>query len=207
MAEFRKPSSGSSSKKGDNIVEFSSYPLDNVYSPFDGTVTNLSSSKCGGNIEIKHIFRGQKVYSNFCGVSTIYVSRGDSVSTGQKIGMFGTSPIEYSINDGMNNLNTRNFFGVSDTETTSKKEKEAPKEKPKIKDFGDESNKEIFGKFVKTTGLSAGQQVMADLLGAPLKFMANTPFINRKPKKKTSNNEEFEDSLNEEIIKIKSLMK
>ena len=211
MSTFQKPSTGSSSKKGDNMIEFSSYVLDNIYSPFDGKVTNLSNSRCGGNIEIKHNFRGQNIYSNFCGVSTIYVSRGDTVNTGQKIGMFGSSPIEYSINDGISNLNPRNFFDVSDTEQIRNKEKKTSREELKPLDLSNQPNKEVFGKFVKTKGLSAGQQVMVDLLGSPLRAMKNTPFF--KPgkffqkSKKTNESVDFENRLLEEIQKIKSLLK
>ena len=193
MSTFQKPSTGSSSKKGDNMIEFSSYVLDNIYSPFDGKVTNLSNSRCGGNIEIKHNFRG------------------DTVNTGQKIGMFGSSPIEYSINDGISNLNPRNFFGVSDTEQIRNKEKKTSREELKPLDLSNQPNKEVFGKFVKTKGLSAGQQVMVDLLGSPLRAMKNTPFF--KPgkffqkSKKTNESVDFENRLLEEIQKIKSLLK
>ena len=208
MNSFQKPSSGNITKKENSVIEFSSYNLDDVLSPFNGQVTNVSASRCNGNIEIKHKFKGDTIYSNFCNVPTILVSRGDSVSTGQKIGKFGVNPIEYSINDGSRNLSTKLFFGQSDFKEKKEREIDFFK-KPKDEPYNPE--KEKFGKFEKTKGLSVGQQVLADLLGSPLRAMKNTPFF--KPgkffqkSKKTNESVDFENRLLEEIQKIKSLLK
>jgi hypothetical protein len=232
MSTFIKPINGSSNKKGDNVLEYAGYNMQEILSPYDGVVTTTSYSSCGGNIKIKHNFNGSTIYSEFCGVNTILVSRGDNVSTGQKIGRFGSNPVEFSINDGFSNLSPSRFFGVSgekpENKTTRNKGEETKPKSQNIKTYGDDTST---GAFKRTKGLTITHQVFADALAAPLNMFKGKSFFTPAKKSKMSDEEryapplkgktwftpanknktnenrntEFQNLLKEEIEKIKRL--
>ena len=128
MAEFRKPSNGKMSKMGNGSLQFESYPMDKIYSPYDGRVISVSFSSCGGNVQIEHSFRGSTLISNLCEVSTIFVARGDRVSSGQVIGKLGGNILEYSLEDQRGNkVNPSVYFGSSDTEPKQERKKSETK--------------------------------------------------------------------------------
>lgn len=206
MNSFQKPSSGSMSKKSDKTIEFSSHSLDSIVSPYQGVVTTVSTTDCGGKIKIKHRFNGKDLYSQFCNVPTILVAKGETVNGGEKVGKFGSNPIEYALSDGSMNLDTKNFFGKS--------------EKTKVDNAGKEKDKQdsYSTDFSKNPELTVAHKMALDAIGLPLNMAKDLagdvvkPVWNMAkglpsklfPKGK---NESYDISLNEQIERIKNLMK
>jgi hypothetical protein len=194
MSTFIKPSSGSSTKKSDNVIEFVSHAMDNIMSPFDGVVSKVSTSTCGGQITISHDVKGKKYNSVLCNVPNILVASGQKVSSGQEVGRFGTNPILYSLNDGSSNVNTNKFFDVDFSE---KEEKEKEKEKETGTNKQDPKRKK-YGSFELEPGLSVPHQMFADLLATPLRTVKKVLNMGYSSEK---------TPLKEEIDRIKNLMK
>jgi hypothetical protein len=206
MSSFQKPSSGSMSKKSDKTIEFSSHSLDSIVSPYQGVVTTVSTTDCGGKIKIKHRFNGKDLYSQFCNVPTILVAKGETVNGGEKVGKFGSNTIEYALSDGSMNLDTKNFFGKSE----KTKEDKANKEKDKQGSYSTD--------FSKNPELTVAHKMALDAIGLPLTIakdlagdivkpvwdMAKGLPSKLFPKGK---NESYDISLNEQIERIKNLMK
>jgi hypothetical protein len=207
MSVFVKPSNGKMKTLGNDSLQFESYPMDKIYSPYEGRVVSVSQSSCGGNIVIEHNFKGSILISNICEAATILVARGERVSSGQVIGRLGGSILDYSLEDSRGNkLNPKSFFGVSGDDSKSK-EKEKTKSKEKYKKY-DPDEKESDG-FKVTPGLTIAHQVFADALGAPLRIFKGkkmfTPGKLFKGKKTESISNQ--GKLIEEIQRIKSLLK
>jgi len=207
MAEFVKPSTGNINKKDDNVLEFSSFKSDNIITPFAGIVSHVSPTDCGGKVKVKHVFNGKTLYSQFCNVSTILVSKGETINGGEKIGKFGDKPFEYSLSDGTKNLNPKSFFGESESKKTEN-------EKGTIKTNGSGSRTE------KKRGLTVPQEIAIDAISLPLKLgkdfakeLIGKPWQMLKDlpsnilPKKAPKKEGFERDLNEEIERIQSLLK
>ena len=204
MAEFRKPSNGKMSKMGNGSLQFESYPMDKIYSPYDGRVISVSFSSCGGNVQIEHSFRGSTLISNLCEVSTIFVARGDRVSSGQVIGKLGGNILEYSLEDQRGNkVNPSVYFGSSDTEPKQERKKSETKKKQEYTNR--KSKSDSSSSFELTPGLTVAHQVFADMLGAPLNIFKGKNFF--KPGKLFKENIDSNQKLTEEIERIKSLLK
>lgn len=85
----------------------------NVYSTFNGTVVACSNSVSGANgryIIIKHTISGKTVYSFYAHLSSVGVSKGQTISTGQYIGKAGGSGYGYNSYYG-----THLHFAIVDT--------------------------------------------------------------------------------------------
>jgi hypothetical protein len=209
MSVFVKPSNGKMKTLGNDSLQFESYPMDKIYSPYEGRVVSTSQSSCGGNIVIEHNFKGSIVISNICEAATILVSRGDKVSSGQVVGRLGGNILEYSLEDSRGNkLNPKSFFGVSGDDSKSK-EKEKEKTKSKEKNKKDNSDGKESDDFKVTPGLTIAHQVFADMLAAPLKvFKGKKMFTPGKLfKGKKTESISNQGKLMEEIQRIKSLLK
>jgi len=213
MSVFVKPSNGKMKNLGNNSLQFESYPMDKIYSPYEGRVVSVSQSSCGGNIMIEHNFKGSVLISNICEAATILVARGERVSSGQLIGRLGGSILDYSLEDSRGNkLNPKSFFGLSGED---KKQEERKKEKNKSDRYYKNYEKKS-DSFEVTPGLTIAHQVFADMLAAPLKALASplkmfkgvkmfTP--GKLLKGKTSESISNQEKLIEEIQRIKSLLK
>jgi len=209
MSVFVKPSNGKMKTLGNDSLQFESYPMDKIYSPYEGRVVSVSQSSCGGNIMIEHNFKGSVLISNICEAATILVARGDRVSSGQVVGRLGGSTLEYSLEDSRGNkLNPKSFFGLSgDSNQPEDKEKDKDKDKEKYKE------KEYYKKksdgFELTPGLTIAHQVFADMLSAPLKVFKGVKMFTpgKLFKGKTSESISNQEKLIEEIQRIKSLLK
>jgi hypothetical protein len=207
MSVFVKPSNGKMSTLGNDSLQFESYPMDKIYSPYEGRVVSVSQSSCGGNIMIEHNFKGSVLISNICEAATILVARGDRVISGQVVGRLGGNTLEYSLEDPRGNkVNPKSFFGLSgDNNKPEDKEKNKDKEKYKEKEY----YKKKSDGFERTRGLTIAHQVFADALGAPLRIFKGkkmfTPGKLFKGKKTESISNQ--EKLVEEIQRIKSLLK
>lgn len=212
MSVFVKPSNGKMKSSGNDSLQFESYPMDKIYSPYEGRVVSTSQSSCGGNIRIEHNFKGSTLISNICEAATILVSRGDRVSSGQVVGKLGSSTLEYSLEDSRGSkLNPKSFFGVSGDNSKSTEKKRKTKSKEKYQNYEKKSDG-----FEVTPGLTIAHQLFADTLAAPLKVLASplkmfkgvkmfTP--GKLLKGKTSESISNQEKLIEEILRIKSLLK
>jgi hypothetical protein len=194
-------------------VEFASYPSDTIISPEDGVVISSDNYKCGGNIKIEHFIDGQTYYSDFCNVDRIMSFGGQRVRKGEIIGTVGDSPIKYTITDSRNKKqNVRDFIiggmssGVYSKKTddvssdkvkddTSKKEKNK-KEDSKILSKGNYKNRREPSYYEKT-GTMPNPFIDAMILPFHL--------LNSIRMKEGVN--ETNDVLNEEVNKIKKLIK
>jgi len=223
MSVFVKPSNGKMKSSGNDSLQFESYPMDKIYSPYEGRVVSISQSSCGGNIRIEHNFKGSTLISNICEAATILVSRGDRVSSGQVVGKLGSSTLEYSLEDsrgsklnpksffGVSGDNSKKTFGVSGDNSKSTEKKRKTKSKEKYQNYEKKSDG-----FEVTPGLTIAHQLFADTLAAPLKVLASplkmfkgvkmfTP--GKLLKGKTSESISNQEKLIEEILRIKSLLK
>ena len=207
MSVFVKPSNGKMKTLGNDSLQFESYPMDKIYSPYEGRVVSVSQSSCGGNIMIEHNFKGSVLISNICEAATILVARGDKVSSGQVVGRLGGSTLEYSLEDSRGNkLNPKSFFGVSGDDSTST-ETETKKKGSNSKNSNNYTKKS--DGFELTPGLTIAHQVFADMLAAPLNiFKGKKMFTPGKLfKGKTSESISNQEKLIEEIQRIKTLLK
>jgi len=197
MSKFIKPSSGSMSTSG-NDVEFNDSNLSKIVSPYDGVTTKVSLTDCGGRVVIKHDLGGEKITSEFCGVSTISTYTGERLSQGDKIGSFGTSPIKYSILDSRGNkLNPKDYFGKSYGDNKTNK---TPKNNTKDYNSGYEKS---LGKKTSILG-----DLAMSALESPLKYFGNEISNNFWPSRfKKESIDGSDDILSEEIQRIKTLMK
>jgi hypothetical protein len=206
MSSFQKPSSGSMSKKSDKTIEFSSHSLDSIVSPYQGVVTTVSTTDCGGKIKIKHRFNEKDLYSQFCNVPTILVAKGETVNGGEKVGKFGSNPIEYALSDGSMNLDTKNFFGKSEKTNEKKPNKENNKQDSYSTDFSKNPELTVAHKMA-LDAIGLPLTIAKDLVGdivKPVRDMAKGLPSKLFPKGK---NESYDISLNEQIERIKNLMK
>lgn len=175
---FTNPAPFSRAKKTSKSWEFESYQNDRLFSPFEGEVID-TGSECGGFIKIEHRVKDENVYSKFCGVGRISVLSGNRVRKNEVIGYFGSNPIKFSIVDRRdNNLKIDTFY------TETKEKQKEPEKKQKETSYSSGSSKEIAKNLIKGLALS--------------------PFI---PFYLMGKKKENEEKVNEEINRIKSLLK
>jgi hypothetical protein len=172
-----------------------SYPNSKLSSPYAGVVVYDMTPDCENSIKIKHYFNDEIVYSVFCGVSQQTVSNGDKVKQGEMIGKFGEDKIKYFIVDSEDKKKPlQNFFNPKEqsdnkkdkttTTTTTLKRKYSDNELPNP--FMDV----LLSPFSLVTSL--GQEIKKDVKGL---FSKNKKDYEEK------------DSLTEEVLRIKKLMK
>jgi hypothetical protein len=111
-------------------VKLFSYPGDKIKAPADGQVVEafnegdyLGSSCPKGYIKIRHMIMGKIIFTTFCGVDNISVSRGTEVMRGQVIGGMGNKEVKYTIMDENKSKFTIKSDGDIDIEEKTKKSK------------------------------------------------------------------------------------
>ena len=205
MAKFKTPYSGKQTITGDKI-KLEGRELDKISSPYDGVVEVAS----GDEIIIKHKIDGKTIYSNFKNVGTILTSRGQNVTSGSPLGRFGSNPIEFYFDDGSKILNTGEFFKKTFGKSENAKEPKNSKENNKNVSYSTD--------FSKNPELTVAHKMALDAIGLPLSIakdlagdivkpigdMAKGLPSKLFPKGK---NESYDISLNEQIERIKNLMK
>ena len=194
-----------------NTTLIKSINLGRIYSPYAGVVNDTHSDKCEGYIEIKHVIDDSTYYSIFCNIDKLVVSRGDKVKSGDVIGYTKQKDedVVYALSNDDKNINPINYFRNNNfisnndkdkPEKDNKKEKEPKKQESKPKK-------------VSNSDEPSGR-VLSNLLLSPLNFVGKNlekgidtvkdelrNIKSVKPKKKKE-----EDSLNEEIKRIKKLL-
>jgi septal ring factor EnvC (AmiA/AmiB activator) len=191
---------------------------DSIVAPFDGVVTLVDNKKCDGFIQISHLINGKVFYSEICGANkNIFVGGGMDVKKGQTIASCGGKNVTFEIKDGNKDKVSISPFmlGLSQTQkdnTEKKKELEKEKEPKKEKESEKQNNKkkedDLLNKKEKKGWDLTNPKDPKELPNLFTSLML-TPFAfiekGLKPKKKEM--EEEEEKLNEEILKIKKLLK
>lgn len=194
-----------------NTTSIKSINLGRIYSPYVGVVNDTHSDKCEGYVEIKHVIDDSTYYSKFCNIDKLVVSRGDKVKSGDVIGYTKQKDedVVYILSNDDKNINPINYFRNNNfisnkdndiPEKDNKKEKESKKQEHKPTKV---SNSD------KPSG-----RLLSNLLLSPLNFVGDNlekgidsvkdEFKNIKSTKSKKKKEE--DSLNEEIKRIKKLL-
>jgi hypothetical protein len=188
MNHFISPSPNGHLNQGmlSKTVGLSSYNNDRLVSPYDGIVVP-SFNRCDGNLSIEHNVNGEIFYSDFCEITRIIVGIGGAVKQGHTIGYFSDNEISFSIlNKNKSKQNVNDFLSgnrfIKDVKKSETKE-------PKTKESNVKSNNDRIG----------GSDIFTDMLLSPLSFIKKA--LTDKPKKKK------DDDLNENIIRIKQLLK
>jgi hypothetical protein len=168
-----------------------SYPDTKLISPYNGVVVFDMTPICDKSIKIKHSFNGVDFYSIFCGVETQRVSYGDRVKQGDIIGKFGEDKIEYFIVDSDDRKKTLSGFFKSG----NVKKSETTKSTTTTTTINLQKNNKNPNPFM-------------GLMLSPFSIMTNLgKEVKQDIKNLIKKKEKDEDSLNENILRIKKLMK
>jgi len=204
-------------------AELKSYRMDKVMSPYDGSVVKTNNNNCNsGYMLIQHNIDGTKFYSQFCGIDNPLVHLSDDVRGGTTLGFFSDDPITYSVlSSNLEYLNPKKFLNgeLFKNEESPEKKKEDPEKKPKSyeKDKDPEEYQlnalapvTIPLEFV-TKQITKG----AGKVGKELKKIGKGMFNFKdkgkddrlKKAREDKDNEDNDQSLNENIQRIKKLLK
>ena len=163
-----------------------------IVAPYPGEVNEVDPSVCDGNIKIKHNINGVSYISEFCNVERISVRVGESVRQKEKIGNLGYKSLKSWVYDNHGKKYSMAHF-INDAEkdkeskvTTTKKEKKQP-----------------INYDTKYSGLA---KLPIDVLLSPLSLMKDVMSY-KTDKQKQKEKEKEEQNLNEEINRIKELLK
>ncbi len=190
-----------------NTTSIKSINLGRIYSPYEGVITKTRSNECDGYVEIKHVIDDSTYYSIFCNIDKLVVSRGDKVNSGDVIGYTKQKDedVSYVLSDDDKKINPINYFRnnnfISNNDKDKpKKEKESKKQEPKAKKISNSDE--------------PSGRLLSNLLLSPLNFVGDNlekgidsvkdEFKNIKSVKSKKKKEE--DSINEEIKRIKKLL-
>jgi len=182
------------------VAELSSSPNTKIVSPYEGIVVFDQTPNCRNYIKIKHMFDENIFYSVFCDVENINVSYGEKVKQGAMIGKFSDDKIKfYIVDDKDSKQQLSNFFSKKLKRDKEKKsDKTTTKtttQKPKL---DTEENPNPF------MDILLSPFSLATHVGKEIKKDVKNLF---SKKKKDDDKSEDKDNLNEEIVRIKKLMK
>ena len=189
MNHFISPSPNGNLNQGmlSKTVGLSSYDNDRLVSPYDGIVVP-SFNRCDGNLSIEHNVNGETFYSDFCEIGRVIVGIGNTVKQGHTIGYFSDKEISFSIlNKNKSKQNVGDFLSGHQFKKDVKK---SETKEPKTKETSSKSSNDRVG----------GSDIFTDILLSPISFINKA--LSDKPKKKKE-----DDDLNENIIRIKQLLK
>ena len=204
-------------------AELKSYRMDKVMSPYDGEVVKTNNNSCpNGYLLIQHNIGGSKFYSQYCGVNSPIVHLSDNVRGGATLGFFSDDLITYSVlSSNLDYINPKMFLNGSlfNDEETNLKSKEKNKKEPKEpKKYRNPKDYEINALSPVTLPIEfVGNQILkgANIAGKELKKMGKGMFqLHNKEKddrlkkaREDKDNVDNNQSLNENIQKIKRLLK
>lgn len=213
-------------KFGTKSVELTSYERDKVMSPYPGVVAKTHSPHCNdGYLVIKHIINNEVYYSQYCGINNVLTPLGDKVNGGATLGFFSDKPITYScLNANLDYMIPNTFLSgdvLKDYEKDTKPKNDDKVEKDPEKDKyepKDKSKYEINALTPMTLPLEFGYRALtkgAKKIGKELKTMGKGMFSLKNKEKddrlkkarEDKENEENNQSLYENIERIKKLLK
>lgn len=199
-------------------AELKSYRMDKVMSPYDGVVVKTNNNSCSdGYLLIQHNIGGSKFYSQFCGINNALAHLSDNVRGGSTIGFFSEEPITYSVlSSNLDYLNPKKFLNgelFKDEESKDKSKVSDKKETKPTKRYRDSKDYEINALSPVTLPIEfAANQLLkgADIAGKELKKIGKGMFQlhnKEKDERLKQKKNDSEDNLNEEISRIKNLLK
>lgn len=199
-----------------NTTLVKSINLGRIYSPYVGVVNNTSSNDCEGYIELKHEIDDVTYYSLYCNVDKVIVSRGDKVRPGDIIGYTKEkeSEVLYTLINDNNKVNPSSFFRNNKfIKLNDDDDKDSKEEKSKKSDKSPKKSKDKTPKNVTRSNSPSGS-LLSSIVLSPLDFVGKNlekgidtvkdEFKNLKSVKSKKKNDE--ESLNEEIKRIKKLL-
>lgn len=219
MIKFEQMSTGDV-VYGPKSAKLTSFEKDRLLSPYGGEVIKTHNHQCDkGYMLIKHSIDNNVYYSQFCGIGQITLTLGDKVKVGKMIGYFSSDDINYSfLNSDLKAINPETPFVTGFKPEKESKDKE-PKE-PKTPKDKEPSN------FETNPGLVSLALSPIDLLGKQvvkqgknisktLKNAGKSMFQLRdkekderlKKAREDKENDEKNKDLNENIERIKKLLK
>lgn len=164
-----------------------------IVSPYDGDIVETDPSVCNGKIRIKHNINALSYYTEFCNVNRIKVRTGEFIRQNEVIGDLGDNNLKVYVYD-----NTGKKHSVSEFIRTSDKKPEVSK-KEKTKDDNYTNYNKSYTSKSKYPGLYT---LPFNAVLAPLTIFNN--MMSYKGKKKKV---EEDEKINEEINRIKRLLK
>ena len=179
---------------------------DYIVAPYDGIIDEVYEGlreNRNGFIKIKHSVNGETYYSEITGLKDIKTQRGVDVRKKEKLARTGSYDVEYEIKNRSNDkVSLGPFFTGAMGETGSKELKKSDSGSSKSEtddNGGGKGYKPPYRKIEKVPDL------FTSLFLSPinLAYKALTDFPGKKDKKETSE----EEKLNEEIKRIRQLLK
>jgi len=205
-------------------VELTSYDNDTVMSPYPGVVVKTHSPHCNdGYLVIKHTINNEVYYSQYCGIKSVLTPLGDNVNGGTKLGFFSDKPITYScLTANLDYMIPYTFLSGDvlkdyEKETKSKKDEKdkKPKEPEEPKDYDSYQLNSTALVSLPTEFAYRTLSKGAKKVGKELKKMGKGMFqLHNKEKddrlkkaREDKDNDDNNQSLNENIQRIKKLLK
>jgi hypothetical protein len=167
-----------------------------IVSPYDGDVVEVDPSVCNGKIRIKHNINGLFYYTEFCNVNRIKVRNGEFIRKNEIIGDLGDKSLKVYVYD-----NTGRKHSVSEFIKTSNKKTIDPKKEKKIEK---DSNYNYYNDNPRKDKYPGILTLPINVALAPLSIFND--MMSYKGKKKNKKVEE-DEKINEEINRIKELLK
>jgi biotin carboxyl carrier protein len=187
---------GNSVKSSGNSFILSKEKNESIYSPISGKVDNIRiNSDCKNRITIYHNVDGDDYHLEFCGISNPYVSGGDSVSQGTKLGK--------TKDDVKITLYDERLKPIS-LKTTSKVEKSKEIKSPKK--IEKPLNQDSIKKEINRKEKSMNQNSIWDLIKS-LKNKFVSPTSKKQPDPGFLLNMLKNKKVNEDVKRIKKLLK
>jgi len=197
-----------------------------LFCPYDGVVIGTYSTNCSGYLLIGHKINNDMYYSEFCGIPKVFVGKNDTIRKGQTIGYFlnDTDTVYYTLYSlNHNKLDPRPFFNgfsvkntTSNTTSNNTPNYSTPKKQSKEKKSSNDNNDD----YKERNVVPANNNLFLSLALSPFDFISkqtkkiakNTgKEIKKSAKgifdfKTTKNKEDEEETLNEDIKRIKKLL-
>jgi hypothetical protein len=169
-----------------NKIKYTSLKGNKVVMPYKGDISEYNQNTCNGKLKIKHKINGKKYYSIICGIESIN-NDSNEIGAGNKIGEMSENTLTWMLVDSSGD--SQNIYDVF-------KEKEGENKKDDKSGISNISSKENYADMAKNS--DAVTKRVLDVMTTPLKLI--NKFIG-------SGNKVNEDKLNEEIDRIKQLLK
>lgn len=192
-------------------VKLIAYPNSKLVAPYGGIISEPLNPPCKDFIRIEHNIEDRAVYSLFCNVGKLSVSNRDKVRQGEMIGKFSDDKIDYFILDDNNKkMQIVKFFeekvepvkkekdGKDKEKDEKEKNKDGKSKEGKDKEKNGDENKK---KSRTSSGESGIENVFLDALLLPFSL------VHSGTKKLTGDSDEKDKKLQENIEKIKKLIK
>ena len=219
LTNSSNPNGDYSLKTKKSVIQSKS--MGKLFCPYDGVVIGTYSTNCSGYLLIGHKINNDMYYSEFCGIPKVFVGKNDTIRKGQTIGYFlnDTDNVEYTLYSlNHNKLDPRPFFkgfSVKNTTPNNTTSNNTPKKQSKEKKSSNDDKDD----YKERNVVPADNNLFLSLALSPFDFISKqTKKIAKNAGKeikksakgifdfKTTKNKEDEETLNEDIKRIKKLL-